>query len=456
MRNPYPITKSLLALAVVGVSLSACKDDDGDSPNTVSFVNSSLSVNEDDGTVEVEVKLDRAADQDIVVGYDISGTAADREDTGASGSYDFQISSDRGELTIPKGETTATINISIEQDGIFEEDETIELELSEASNNVKISDSKDAVIVTILDDETAEGRPKVSFAVASVTVNEADGLEGYTSVRILLDKAAPEALTLNYSIASNALDSITYSEDPTKYNDFDYFVNSEEVGVLQIPKGATEAVIELRINPIDFDYEPTDEVIAITLEGVTASAQLGTQKTTQVIIEEQNGEVVELNWTAASNDVDMDLFLWVPRDEETFTFRALAAREDETGPERLLIPDIITNGALGSEVTGALFGFSYIYYGGTENSLKFSVKVLHYNNGQLQSSADASAPTKTATYTLANINPWNTDQGTNPSITHWIVFEDGDFSEMPDIVVPEEGSRMRYHGEQLPIGLRKR
>jgi hypothetical protein len=455
MRNPYPISKSLLALAVVGVSLSACKDDDESSPNTASFVNSSLSVDEGDGTVEVEVKLDRAAEQDIVVSYDIGGTAKDRETTGASGSYDFQISSDRGELTIPKGEISAMINIAITQDGIFEEDETIELELSEATNNVKVSESKNTITITIQDDETAEGRPKISFAVASLTVNEADGLKGYTNVRVLLDKAAPEALTLNYSIASNAVDSITYSENRRQFDDYDYFINSEEVGVIEIPKGATEAVIELQINPIEFDYEPTDEVIAFTLESVTASAQLGTQKTTQVIIEEQDGEVVELSWTASTNNADMDLFMWVPIDEENFRFRMKAALENTTGPERLLIPDIITNGALGAAVDGAFFGFSYVYYSGTENALNFSVKVLHFNDGQLQSTADSNIPTETATYTLANINPWNTDEGTNPIITHWMIFEDGDFSEMPEIGVPTEGSRMRYHGE-LPIGLRKR
>jgi hypothetical protein len=454
MRNPYPITKSLLALAVVGVSLSACKDDDGDSPNTVSFVNSSLSINEDDGTVEVEVKLDRAADQDIVVGYDISGTAADREDTGASGSYDFQISSDRGELTISKGETTATINISIEQDGIFEEDETIELELSEASNNVKISDSKDAVIVTILDDETAEGRPKASFAVASVTVNEDDGLDGYTNVRITLDKPAPEALTLNYSIIGSALDSLTaFDED---FYDFDYYVNAEEVGVLEIPKGATEAVIELQINYIDFEYEPTDEVIQITLDDITGSAQLGTQKTTQVIIQQQGGEVVQLDWSAASNDVDMDLFLWVPVGDNNFRFRAMSAREATAGPERIIVPSIVTDGTFGTDATSAVFGFSYTYYSGTENALGFSVKVLHYIDGELQDEDAEGVPSASADYTLANINPWNTAQGDTPAITHLILFEDSRYSDMDPIFVPDAGSRAKYHGQELPIGIRKR
>lgn len=453
MRNSYPISKSLLALAVVGASLSACKDDDESSPNTVSFVNSSLSVNEGDGTVEVEVKLDRAADQDIVVGYDISGTAKDRETTGASGSYDFQISSDRGELTIPKGESSATINIAITQDAIFEEDETIELELSEASNNVKISESKNAIVATLLDDETAEGRPKISFAVATVTLNEVDGLEGYTNVRVILDKPAPEALTLNYSLGGTAMDSLTAFENPNLVFDFDYFINSEEVGVLEIPKGATEAVIEIQINPIEFEYEPVDEIIALRLDEVSASAQLGTQKLTQIVIQEQDGEVVELNWPTSYTDVDMDLVLWSYLGGTNFRFRTASALAADQGPERLHIPDILSDGTLGFDL--AAFGFSYSYYEGTQTPMNFTVKVLKYTDGVLQAANAEGVPTTTATYTLANI----LDTDKPGVIAQVLVFENGEYSDKSDedIYVADESSRMRAPGVGWPAGgIRKR
>jgi len=141
---------SILALCAFGLVLSSCKDDDGEPAKPqLSFSTSSLTLSEDDGPLEIEVELDKPAPEDLVIEYELSGTAyddirADQEEVGA----DFEIiDGEYGEIEIAKGETTGTITIQPYADFNFEGTETIVIRLKEAdSEKIEITRDDDITI----------------------------------------------------------------------------------------------------------------------------------------------------------------------------------------------------------------------------------------------------------------------------------------------------------------------
>jgi hypothetical protein len=114
---------------------------------TVSFATTTLTVNEsDEGAHEIVVQLAQASSSDVVVTYElgspeIEGNALDsitgyNEDI-PEDYWDYYIDGTSGEVVIPAGETSATIDVVVFSDVILENDETIEITLK-ASSGVTI------------------------------------------------------------------------------------------------------------------------------------------------------------------------------------------------------------------------------------------------------------------------------------------------------------------------------
>ncbi len=90
-----------------------------DDTKTVSFVNSSAAVSEASGTMSLRLQLSGPSAYDISVPYSISGTA---------GVNDFSVTTP-SPLTILAGQTSAAINLLIQNDILNESNELVTLTL---------------------------------------------------------------------------------------------------------------------------------------------------------------------------------------------------------------------------------------------------------------------------------------------------------------------------------------
>jgi autotransporter-associated beta strand protein len=130
------------------------------------------------GVLHFGVSLDKAASQNITLGYDtFLGTAsmADNDYLGGPGS-----------LTILAGQTTGTINLQTVQDSKVEPDETMSVHLLTASFGVL---AQAAGTGTIVNDDVV---PNISLGNASVTEG------GLLHFGVTLDQAATQNITLGY------------------------------------------------------------------------------------------------------------------------------------------------------------------------------------------------------------------------------------------------------------------
>ena len=124
-------------------------------------------VDEDAGSITLNVSLNRSSLQTVTVDYATSdATAAARSDyTSASGT-----------LTLSPGDTGKTISVTITDDDLDEDNETFKVTLNNPAN-AAIPAGTGEVSITIADDDVAG----VTVSTATLTVNEGDD-NSYTLV----------------------------------------------------------------------------------------------------------------------------------------------------------------------------------------------------------------------------------------------------------------------------------
>jgi hypothetical protein len=138
-------------------------------------------VSESASTVIITVRLSAVSGQDVTVEYDTSNGTATAGD-------DYLGTTDT--LTIPAGNASGTVNVSLIGDVELEENETFTFTIS-SPDNATIADSSGTV--TILDDEP---RPLVSVQSAQGAIEGAQ--PGY--VRLKRTGSTSEALSITYQI----------------------------------------------------------------------------------------------------------------------------------------------------------------------------------------------------------------------------------------------------------------
>ncbi|HEY3406041.1 MAG TPA: Calx-beta domain-containing protein [Ohtaekwangia sp.] len=437
MQKSILLTLTLIALAATSVIISSCsKDDEKPSPAELTFFDDDMTVDENDGTIEVRIVLNKAFSQPIAIDYDVEGSAIE----GSSASSDYEINGSFGEVVIEAGETEAFIEIDINDDNLYEGNETIELSIDDVNSEDIIIGDADNVTITLEDNDE---QPTVSFSgITTVTMDETEAsLEGHiTEIEVTLDAPAASDVVVRYELGGTAVDSLLVFalEGPERY--YDYAVNSESAsyssssettsGEVVIPAGETSANIELRIWS-DFVFE-NDETIIITLES-SEDATIGTNDEYQINLLQEDGRGVFLLWDF-TKDIDMDMFLWVLNEEGEHIGRL----------------DIVANGGTDDwEVTflpawildeeGKL-GLSYTYYSGTIEPMDFGVVFADYADGDLEPEDDQEL--YEATYTLDNLNPWDTNEGFfPPPVAQSFDITDGQYTNISDITVADEFSR---------------
>jgi hypothetical protein len=268
------------------------------------------------------------------------------------------------------------------------------------------------------DDEPSP--PKLSIE-SSMEFNEADGS---IEIEVTLDKPATKDIVIEYSLGGDAVEV----QDATNENGPDYEVTSE-LGEIEIEEGESTGVITIDLYS-DFTFEE-DETITITLEDVDDGITLTEDNEMEITLTQEDGLGILLDWgyDAGDNytDVDMDLFLWAKNTSGTLAITGLASTAASFAPpEQLFLPNALDDGT---------YGLSCNYYEGSREPMKFRVRFFNIVN-----SAQTLLSTKTAQYTLANVNPWYTSD-VLPSLSMTFEKTGGTYSAITEITVPASGSR---------------
>jgi hypothetical protein len=151
--------------------------------------------------------------------------------------------------------------------------------------------------------------------------------------------------------------------------------------------------------------------------------------------------IVFLDWVGSgSGDVDMDILFWFdsPTDNPDGGFLLINPQEigganPGTESEAILL--------LGSN-PDAEYGFSYVYYEGTNDDLAFTSTFVNFAGSINGAFEDAEF---TGNYKLVNLNPWDQETGTDPHITQTMTKAGYNYT-VSALDVPETGSRKRISG----------
>jgi large repetitive protein len=199
-------------------------------------------------TLTFNVTLSNPSDQTVAVDY----TTTDGTATTADGDYDATANS----VTFDPGQTTKTVDVTVNGDLTHESDETFTVDLSNASNGNVLAGSGTG---TILDDDAS---PTISVANASVT----EGNVGDTTLSfdVTLSVASAVTVTVDY----------TTTDGSATFANGDYDAASD---TLTFDPGQTTETVDVTVHG-DTTYE-TDEGLTIDLSnanGATIADDSGT------------------------------------------------------------------------------------------------------------------------------------------------------------------------------------
>ena len=199
-------------------------------------------------TLTFNVTLSNPSDQTVAVDY----TTTDGTATTADGDYDATANS----VTFDPGQTTKTVDVTVNGDLTHESDETFTVDLSNALNGNVLAGSGTG---TILDDDAS---PTISVANASVT----EGNVGDTTLSfdVTLSVASAVTVTVDY----------TTTDGSATFANGDYDAASD---TLTFDPGQTTETVDVTVHG-DTTYE-TDEGLTIDLSnanGATIADDSGT------------------------------------------------------------------------------------------------------------------------------------------------------------------------------------
>ena len=265
-------------------------DDDSMLLPEVTFSWDSSTASENAGTHKIKVRVDPAPSAEITLSYDLveGGTATEGED--------YTI--DAATVIVPANQTSADIEVKIEDDQIIEEPETVILMLT-SDRTEYILGATDTHTLTITDNE-----PVVRFVSPESRESEDSGGDfgSYDGVAISVSPMPAETLTLSYSF-NDAAETATY--------DVDYTI--EDAGTISVIAGQTEDVIfgASAFIPVvitdDMEDEP-DETVILTLTTDGTKYTLGEIVTHTLTITDNDGAPVPVvRFDLASSGANEDV-----------------------------------------------------------------------------------------------------------------------------------------------------
>lgn len=278
-------------------------------------------------------------------------------------------------------------------------------------------------------------KPKLSFSESTNTFKESDG---EVEIEVTIDKAYAKDIEIDYSISGTAGEKVKVGANAA----YDYEITSDYLKV-EIPAGETKGIIKLEfISDVAIE---DDETIEIQIEEVDSEEiEITRDDEINITLKQEDGLVVVLEWGVEANpkylNVDMDLFLWVEDAGGTLGITQFrSADASVTSPELFFLPT--------AALDDGTYGLSCNYYSGTVDPMNFQVTYVKLVNG-----ANAGSVVKKGTYTLANINPWDTSE-VDPSLVMTFEKLGTEFKDFSEITIPTSGSRII--SSKLPEGLKR-
>lgn len=222
-------------IVIAGVLLiGSCKDEEEPKSN-VSFTFAGDDALESDGTVEVDVELDKQLAQDVVISYTLGGDAD---------SDDYDISPAGGSIVIPANTDFATFEIELNDDGLAEGEEDLTITLTGVTaGHAQVKPSFNVFALNI--EDTGFPVANISFTYEDTLVWETDGI---INVRIKADRPLADAAVISFTINPG-------SPNAVMGEDYEIMTSASVTeSTITIPAGASEAIIPVEVFE-DFDFE---------------------------------------------------------------------------------------------------------------------------------------------------------------------------------------------------------
>lgn len=209
------------------------------STDAVQFASAGIAGSEGITTINIPVVLAKAAVGEVKVTYTVSGAA--------TGGTDYNLVN--GQVTIPAGQTSASIPLTVIDDTALESDETVIVTLSAP---IGATLGAAAVYTYIIQDND---QPRVQFSAAASSGSEGAGT---INLQLALAQVLTAETRISYTIGGTALPGVDFGVP---------------AGPALIPAG--QSVTNIPVTLIDDQTFEGDETIVITLSSATG-ASLGT------------------------------------------------------------------------------------------------------------------------------------------------------------------------------------
>jgi hypothetical protein len=259
----------------------------------IKFEKASTSCSENAGTLSVNVLLTRRMASQVTVKF-----AVDPTQTTAS-LTDYTLPAGTNTLTFNPGDTVKTIQITLQNDEIAEQDKRIGLKLSGASSNAFL-DQQSTTLLTILDDD---------YAMYSFIASQGQGEESVRTVNIDIRLSRP--LTSQVQIKCS-VDSLYTTASSTT----DFSLVTKTVTFLP---GDTLKTIQLTIYSFTASNEP-DEYIGIRLSSTASNLKPGEITLYKYTIIGDNSNLIKVylnNATSLEEEYAHDYTISLRRDAAT-------------------------------------------------------------------------------------------------------------------------------------------
>lgn len=280
----FELKDASLNLVIDAVKKSATHTITDDDPApTVDFLVANDNADEDDGTKVVTVRLSAESGLPVMVDYNrqtgdtAAGTDATVNGSGSTLTFSPRVVVDG---TPVPGETSKTFTITITDDNIDEDAETVIVELS---NEVGATLSGNVTYTLTIAVDDTDPPSVVSFNATTSTNQEEDNGSDTTSITINVVPPSGRTITLPYSVGGTAEDAGTTSSGG---NDYDI----ESANPLVIAPNSATGTITVRVFGDNSGENPPDETVVLTLTdpGANGNATLGTSTVHTLTIDDND------------------------------------------------------------------------------------------------------------------------------------------------------------------------
>ena len=283
---------------------------DDESPPTASIAN--VSVGEGAGTMTLTLNLSHESSRSTAYETTTSGVGG----TATQGAdYENFLSGGEARITVPAGDTQASLDITITDDTAAESSETITIRW----DNDPSSGNGDATPATI--NFTGTITDNDSGVQLTIQDASADESSGSIAFRIDLSETITQDVTFDYTTSIGA-------SDTAEIDDFD-----STSGITHtLPAGFATGLIAIDLN--DDDLYEGDETFTVTITN-PVNASIADATATGTIIDNETQPTLSIGSPSATegDDIEFSVFLIGNLTEEDVTFDYATSRESDDNSE---------------------------------------------------------------------------------------------------------------------------